>query len=110
MLHLIRTGLTTLGTWTAHPAAFGVAVAYTAAWIAADPHGFRWHEVAVAATLFMALLIQRAEHRDTQAIPAKLDELLRSHGEARTDLARLDEAEPEEIEGHRGRVRDAMDS
>jgi low affinity Fe/Cu permease len=48
-----------------------------------------------------ALLIQRAEHRDTQAIHAKLDELLRAVGEADSDFAMLDQQEPEEIEAHR---------
>lgn len=48
-----------------------------------------------------ALVIQRSEHRDTQAIQAKLDELLRVHNAARSDLTRLDEKEPEEIENER---------
>jgi low affinity Fe/Cu permease len=49
----------------------------------------------------MTLFIQRAEHRDTQAIHAKLDELLRGEGEADNELATLDRKEPEEIEQHR---------
>ena len=47
--------------------------------------------------LFMTLFIQRATHRDTQAIQAKLDELLRVHGEASNALMQIDEREPEEI-------------
>jgi low affinity Fe/Cu permease len=42
-----------------------------------------------------------AEHRDTQAIHAKLDELLRTSGDADSGLAMLDQQEPEEIEAHR---------
>ena len=53
------------------------------------------------ATLFMTLLIQRAEHRDTQAIHAKLDELLRANSGARNELAEIDKKDPEEIEHHR---------
>ena len=49
----------------------------------------------------MTLFIQRAAHRDTQAIQAKLDELLRAHGEARSELAGLDAEEPEDIEARR---------
>jgi low affinity Fe/Cu permease len=49
----------------------------------------------------MTLLIQRAEHRDTQAIQAKLDELLKAHGEASNNLVKIDEQEPEEIEEQR---------
>ena len=48
---------------------------------------------------------QRAEHRDTQAIHAKLDELLRASGRARNELAWLDDKEPETIEQHRERAR-----
>jgi hypothetical protein len=47
------------------------------------------------------LFIQRAETRDTLAIHAKLDELLRAEGRARSDLTTLDEREPEEIAEHR---------
>ena len=102
--HRYRLLLTRLGAWTAHPAAFAVAAVYGVLWMLfADKFG--WHDMAVLATLFMTLTIQRAEHRDTQALHAKLDELLRAHGEARTDLARLDDQEPEEIEHHRQKAR-----
>jgi low affinity Fe/Cu permease len=49
----------------------------------------------------MTLLIQRVEHRDTQALQAKLDELLRAHDSARTEMADIDQEEPEEIERQR---------
>ena len=51
----------------------------------------------------MTLLIQRAEHRDTQAMHAKLDELLHAQKGARDAVARIDEREPEEIERLRAR-------
>ena len=38
---------------------------------------------------------------DTQAIHGKLDELLRATKNARSDVAKLDEQEPEEIDVHR---------
>jgi hypothetical protein len=60
-----------------------------------------WHGVASIATLLMTLLIQRAEHRDTQALQAKLDELLRVNDRARTELTQLDQLQPEEIERKR---------
>jgi low affinity Fe/Cu permease len=53
----------------------------------------------------MTLVIQRAEHRDTQAIHAKLDEMLHVMGDARNELTRVDEQEPEEIEERRSRMR-----
>jgi low affinity Fe/Cu permease len=49
----------------------------------------------------MTLFIQRAEHRDTQAIQAKLDELLKANHDAENEITRVDEKEPEEIEDFR---------
>jgi low affinity Fe/Cu permease len=57
------------------------------------------------ATWFMTLVIQRAEHRDTQAIHLKLDEILHALGEARNELTRVDEEEPEDIEKRRDQMR-----
>ena len=56
-------------------------------------------------TLFMTLFIQRAEHRDTQATHAKLDELLRAEHRARNELIRIGEREPEVIQQHRAQER-----
>jgi low affinity Fe/Cu permease len=89
-------GLTALGVWTARPTAFAVVSAYGTSW--AILHGIDWHGVATLATWLMTLFIQRAEHRDTQAIHAKLDELLRSDRRADSELSGLDKAQPEEIE------------
>jgi len=96
--------LTRLGVLSAHPAAFLVVALYAVAWAVFDWHNFNWGSAATIATLFMTLLIQRAEHRDTQAIHAKLDELLRANDEARTELTKLDQQEPELIERHRQRA------
>jgi len=49
----------------------------------------------------MTLVIQRAEHRDTQALQAKLDELLRADRTARTELVKIDDEEQEVIEERR---------
>jgi low affinity Fe/Cu permease len=53
----------------------------------------------------MTLVIQRAEHRDTQAIHAKLDELLKVHGDAKNSLMIIDDKDAEEVERERARVR-----
>ena len=97
----IRRALTNAGAWTAHPLAFGIVLAYAAAWLVFQHETFEWHAVATLATWLMTLVIQRAEHRDTQALHAKLDELLRVHGSASNELAGLDDREPEDIEKHR---------
>jgi hypothetical protein len=69
----VRHWLTQLGVLTARPAAFGIFALYGASWIAIG-NGLEWHSLATLATWAMTLVIQRAEHRDTQAIHAKLDE------------------------------------
>jgi low affinity Fe/Cu permease len=97
----IRHWLTTLGVATARPAAFLVFAAYAVAWLLLDPASLNWHSLATLATSFMTLVIQRAEHRDTQALHAKLDELLRADKIARTELVNIDDEEPEAIEERR---------
>jgi low affinity Fe/Cu permease len=101
MVHYFAPTLTRLGVLMAHPAAFVVLLSYVAVWLAFNPRSFGWQSIATVATLLMTLFIQRAEHRDTQAIHAKLDELLRSQGRARSDLTQLDDEEPEAIAKHR---------
>jgi low affinity Fe/Cu permease len=54
----------------------------------------------------MTLFINRTQHPDTQALYAKLDGLLRTHGEAGTDLTTLDDRDVEDIEAHRKRHRE----
>jgi low affinity Fe/Cu permease len=90
----------------AHPAAFAIAAAYGSAWFLFSRETFNWNAVIALVTLLIALFIQRSSHRDTQAIHAKLDELLRSHPEAMTELAKLDDEEPEDIEEFRRSERD----
>jgi low affinity Fe/Cu permease len=101
--HLIRRQLTRFGVLTAHPAAFAIVLVYAGLWFTFERETFDWHAVATLATWTMTLFITRSEHRDTQAIEAKLDELLRVHGDARNELMELDNREPEEIEAHRKR-------
>jgi low affinity Fe/Cu permease len=96
-----RHHLTTLGAHVAHPVTLLIVVVYAAAWYHVSPSTFEWHAIATLATWMMTLVIQRSAHRDTQAIHAKLDELLRSHPEARNELAQLDDEEPEDIEAFR---------
>jgi len=100
-MKLFRRALTRIGVSTSHPVSFAVVGIYVAAWLALDPRSFGWQGAATVATWLMTLFIQRAEHRDTQAIHAKLDELLRVEGRARNELTALDRKEPEEIEAQR---------
>jgi low affinity Fe/Cu permease len=100
-MEMIRRSLTSLGVLAGHPIAFLVVVVYGLAWVLLDRENFGWHGFAVLATWFMTLLIQRAEYRDTQAIQAKLDELLHAQSRAQNDLTHIDKEEPEDIERHR---------
>jgi low affinity Fe/Cu permease len=97
--------LTKAGTWLARPWVFLLVGLYTALWYAFDSESLNWHGVATILTLCMTLFIQRSEHRDTQAIHAKLDELLRVHGDASNSLTHLDDKEPEQVEAFRDRSR-----
>ena len=96
--------LTNAGTWLSRPWVVGVVLLYAVLWLIFDPAHFGWHGVAIIATLLMTLFIQRSEHRDTQAIHAKLDELLRANGEARNQLTHLDDKEPEQVEAFRAKA------
>ena len=98
---LMQRALTLLGTMTARPSALLIVIAYAAFWLTFQRETFDLHAVATLVVWVMTLLIQRSEHRDTQAIHAKLDELLRADDAARSDLAKIDEEEPEAIERSR---------
>jgi low affinity Fe/Cu permease len=104
-MHAIRHSLTRLGELSAHPGAFGVLVLYAMLWFSLDRATLDWNAVATLAVWFMTLLIQRAEHRDTQAMQAKLDELLHAHGRANNALTKIDDQEPEDIARHRTQAR-----
>ncbi|CAM5490937.1 hypothetical protein MAUB1S_08223 [Mycolicibacterium aubagnense] len=93
--------LTQLGTAAARPWAFLILIGYIALWLVFEHETFDWHGFATMATWTMTLFIQRAEHRDTQALQAKLDELLRASAGAKDELTTIDEKEPEEIERRR---------
>jgi low affinity Fe/Cu permease len=100
--------LTSAGTWLSRPWAVVAVCIYTVLWLFFDRASFNWYAITSIATLLMTLFIQRSEHRDTQAIQAKLDELLRVHGNGQGRLTTLDDQEPEQIEAFRNseRVRD----
>lgn len=92
---------TQIGQATSHPAAFAVVVLYAVLWLYFSKATFEWNAVATLAVWVMTLFIQRSNRRDTLALHAKLDELLRVDSDARTELTRLDEEEPEAIQKHR---------
>lgn len=78
---------------------------FTLAWLLFSPESFDWHAAATVTTLYIALFIQRATHRDTQALHAKVDELIHVNAKARDEIVKVDDQEPEDIEKHRLRQR-----
>lgn len=93
--------LTRLGTLTARPGGFLVLLAYLLLSLIFDRRSLDWHGAESLATWAITLLIQRAEHRDTQAIQAKLDELIHADRGAKDELNHIDRQEPGEIERRR---------
>jgi len=93
-----------MGVLASRPTAFAVFVLYGLAWVVLGD-GLNWHQIATMATWGMTLVIQRAEHRDTQAIHAKLDELLKVHGDAKSELMSIDKKDAEEVERDRNRLK-----
>jgi low affinity Fe/Cu permease len=96
---------TTVGGLTGHPAALLIVLFYGVLWFIFEPSTFDWHAIATLIVWTMTLFIQRADRRDTLAVHAKLDELLKATHDARTELASIDENEPEVIENIRDRER-----
>ena len=101
MLDFYRHWTTNFGRIAGHPAALSIVAIYAGLWVWFSPNTFEWNAVATLLVWMMTLFIQRSNRRDSLAVQAKLDELLRSHAEARGELAALDDEEPEDIEKHR---------
>src|ERR1700730_11023973 len=94
---------TAIGQAAGHPAAFAVVLVYALLWLAFDSATFDWNAVATLAVWVMTLFIQRSNRRDTLALHAKLDELLRVDSDARSELTQLDKQDTEAIENtHNG--------
>ena len=96
--------LTRLGEWAAHPAAFGLALLYAVCWLIFDRESLNWHGATELIVLCMTLFIVRSEHREFQALHAKLDQVLRLQGDDRQEIIKIDHREPEDIEKHRARA------
>lgn len=103
--HSLRRFLTRAGALVTHPAAFAAVLLYVVLWFIFDPSTLNWQGVATLATWAMTLFIARSQYRDTQALEAKLDELLRGQGKGRIDLTTLDDRSPHEIVERRNEAR-----
>lgn len=108
-MDILRHSLTRLGVLTTRPEAFLIFLAYSGLWVCFAPRSLDWHSCATLATWAMTLFIQRAEHRDTQAVHAKLDAILKVHGKG-ANLLNLDDKDAEEVERARDHVKASRDS
>jgi low affinity Fe/Cu permease len=97
-----------LANWVAvmsgHPVVFGFAIFTVVAWMVTGPLFYfsdTWQFVmntwTNVATFLMVFLIQNSQNRDSSAIQAKLDELIRTSA-ARNTLVGIERLTPEEIE------------
>jgi low affinity Fe/Cu permease len=87
-----------------HPVAFGLAMITIAVWLATGPlfsFSDTWQLVmntwTSVATFLMVFLIQNSQNRDSSAIQAKLDELIRSSA-ARNSFVGIENLTSEEID------------
>jgi low affinity Fe/Cu permease len=112
---------TTFAKWadrqTGRSYTFVLAVAVVVVWAASGPF-FQWSDTwqlvintgTTIVTFLMVFLIQHTQHRDTQAIQLKLDELIRVNRQARNELIRLEDMSEEELETVRGAMADCAEA
>jgi low affinity Fe/Cu permease len=93
-----------------HPLAFILACLATAVWAMTGPvfnYSDTWQLVintgTTVATFLMIFVLQHSQNRDSTAIQAKLDELIRS-SEASNKLIRAERLTETEVEGLRSRI------
>ncbi len=98
---------------TGHPLAFGAAVAVIVIWAVTGPlfgYSDTWQLVintgTTIITFLMVFLIQNTQNRDTGAMQAKLDELIRAIEGAHNALLDLEELDVSDIEQIRRDYRD----
>jgi low affinity Fe/Cu permease len=103
-----RSWFTRLTKWTAHasgqPVAFTVAMLVVVVWALTGPI-FRFSDTwqlvintsTTIVTFLMVFLIQATQNRDAEAMQVKLDEIIRSIGNARNELLDIEELEESEL-------------
>jgi low affinity Fe/Cu permease len=102
----------TVAAFAGKPAAFVLALALVVAWALTGPlFGFSagWQLVVntgtTVVTFLMVFLVQNSQNRDSAAIQAKLDELIRAVDAARSEFIGIEHLTDAEIEA----IRDALE-
>ncbi len=100
-----------IASFSGSPTAFAAALGTVLLWGISGPlFGFSevWQLVintgTTIVTFLMIFLVQNSQNRDSAAMEAKLDELLRAVEEARDDFIGIEHLTEEEIEGIRARL------
>jgi len=90
--------------WLGTPFAFFLSLAIVAAWAATGPlagwsdtHQLWINTGTTIVTFWMIFLVQATQNRDSAALQAKLDELIRASQAARNDFMGIDKKPEEEI-------------
>ncbi len=115
-MRLIRRVAVNIPQVVGSPGAFLCALVLVAAWVAGG-FAIGWTDkwllwpsaIASVVTFLIAFSLQYTQNRDTRAIQLKLDEILRAHGDARTELVKLeclDDDELDRVEDDLVRARD----
>jgi low affinity Fe/Cu permease len=104
-MHLVRRLAVRIPQLMGSPLAFLVAIVLVAAWIVWGLAGgftnawLLWPSaIASVVTFLIAFSLQYTQNRDTRAIQLKLDEILRAHQGARSDLIKLECLDDEQLE------------
>jgi low affinity Fe/Cu permease len=95
----------TIASWAGQPAAFVLALGTIVMWLGSGP-AFGWSDTwqlvvntaTTIITFLMVFLIQNSQNRDSAAMQAKLDELIRATNEARNAFIGIEHMTDMEIE------------
>src|SRR5262245_2456060 len=98
-----------ISTWTGSATTFTMAILIVVIWAVTGPlfdFSDTWQLVintgTTIITFLMVFLIQSTQNRDTESMQVKLDEIIRSIGNAKNEVLDLEELEEEELDEIRG--------
>lgn len=97
----LTTRICELAHWIGHPFAIAALGLFSLVWLMQQKGNIGWDGFLAAFTMLATIVIQASQNRDTAAIHAKLDELIKSSDQARDSMIHLEELPEEEINQRR---------